>query len=92
MPTVAQILRAEKRAHKQARARRALAYNRDYAMHGEAEPVPTSPGWWRFFPHPSHRGWLVEEAALIIGGPHVARDSPHTRPGTRPGRTRRLDT
>jgi len=73
MQTVAQTMRAEKRALRTARARRMLAYNLDLATHGEAEPVPTSPGWWRFFPHPSHRGWLVEEALLVIGGPNVSR-------------------
>lgn len=58
-------IRRAKRHLRQARATRRLAYHLDSGLHGEAAPTAT-PGWWRWYPHPSHAGWLVEAAGLVV--------------------------
>jgi hypothetical protein len=58
-------IRRDKRRARMRRARRRLAYHLDYGVHGQA--AYEAPGWYRWFPHPLHRGDLVEAAALVLG-------------------------
>jgi hypothetical protein len=58
-------IRRDKRRARMRRARRRLAYHLDYGVHGQA--AYEAPGWYRWFPHPLHRGYLVEAAALVLG-------------------------
>ena len=58
-------IRQAKRQFRTARAQRLIAYHLDDGYHGEAEEA--APGWYCWFPHPTHRGILVEAAALSLG-------------------------